>query len=96
VTVVLELDVHDPDSRRWRGKPFLCDWIRALGADPGTVFALRVLADGDGVVEFDRYATSNGRRYRDPRTDDAARAPMLVVPLTVPVPVELLTLRGRP
>jgi hypothetical protein len=95
MTVVLELSVHDPDCRQWRGSSVLCDWIRALGVDPGVVFGLRVLADGDGHVEFDRYALRDGRRYMDPATREAAVEPVLVVPLTAPVPAELLALGGR-
>lgn len=89
-TVVLDLDVHRPDSRRWRGSPVLRDWVLALGADPLVTYRLRVLADGDGQVEFHRYATCNGRRYRDPGTDDVAVLPVWTVPLTVPIPAELL------
>lgn len=95
MSVVLDLDVHDPVLRPWLGSPVLCDWMRELGVDPRAVYRLAVLADGDGQVEFHRYATCDGKRYRDPGTDDVALLPVTTVPLTVPIPTELLAYRTR-
>jgi hypothetical protein len=63
-------------------------WVRDLGVDPDQCKSLTVLADGDGLVEFEMYEVGpDGRRrvvgnncvtYRDSR------------PLTAPIPAPLL------
>ena len=97
VRVVCELDVHTPGrvAQRLIGSPVLIDWLTALGIDPNRCVSFRVLAVGDGTVEATLYREGSDGSFLVNEAGDGLLTDVHQVPLTVPVPAEVLAVGGR-
>lgn len=93
MTLILDMDYHRP----YRGQPVLTDWLDALGVGPKLVRRVRVLQDdaGQRMVEITRLAVNEaGHVYHADGV--MAEDPPFAVPLTAPIPDQLLALHGIP